>query len=97
MFLKIHHSQKDGDVVAVCDAELLNTTISNGEIEVKISESFYGNLRASENEVRDVLKKAENANLMGERTVALAIDLGLISPSGCIMIGNVPHAIIFRM
>jgi hypothetical protein len=40
---------------------------------------------------------AGNANLMGERTVSLAIDMGLISPSGCIMINNVPHALIFRM
>jgi hypothetical protein len=97
MFLKIHHSLKDGDVVAVCDSELLNTTLSNGEIEVHITESFYGNYRATENEVRNALTHAENANLMGERTVSLAIDIGLISPSGCIMINNVPHALIFRM
>jgi hypothetical protein len=97
MFLKIHHSPRDGDVVAVCDFELLNTTLSNGEIEVHIAESFYGNCRASENEVRDALKHAGNANLMGKRTVSLAIDMGLISPSGCIMINNVPHALIFRM
>jgi len=97
MFLKIHHSLKVGDVVAVCDCELLNTTLSNGEIEVHISESFYGNQRASENEVRDALNHAENANLMGKRTVSLAVDMGLISPSGCIMINNVPHALIFRM
>jgi hypothetical protein len=97
MFLKVHRSLRDGDVVAVCDCELLNTTLSNGEIEVHITESFYGNYRASENEVRDALKNAPNANLMGERTISLAIDMGLISPSGCIMINNVPHALIFRM
>jgi hypothetical protein len=97
MFLKVHRSRRDGDVVAVCDCELLNTTLSNGEIEVHIAESFYGNCRVSENEVRDALMHAGNANLMGERTVSLAIDMGLISPSGCIMINNVPHALIFRM
>ncbi len=97
MFLKIHRSPQNGDVVAVCDAELLNTTISDGEIEVHITESFYGNCRASENEVREALTRAENANLMGERTVTLAIDMGLVTRSGCIMINNVPHALIFRM
>jgi hypothetical protein len=97
MFLKIHRLQKDGNVVAVCDCELLNTTITHGDIEVRITESFYGNSRASEDEVREALMNAENANLMGKRAVALAIEMGLISHSGCIMIGNVPHAQIFRV
>lgn len=97
MFLKVHRSRRDGDVVAVCDCELLNTTLSNGEIEVHITESFYGNYRASESEVRDALTRASNANLMGERAVSLAIGMGLISPSSRIMINNVPHALIFRM
>jgi hypothetical protein len=97
MFLKIHRSPKTGDIVAVCDRELLNTTITHGHMEVCISESFYGNHNASEDEVRDALLHADNANLMGESAVALAIDLGLITRSGCIMIGAVPHALIFRM
>ena len=97
MFVKIHHSPEAGDVVAVCDSELLNTTIGDGEIEVHITESFYGNRHASEKEVREALAHAGNANLMGERTVALAIDMGLVTRSGCIMINNVPHALIFRM
>jgi len=97
MFLKIHRSPKASDIVAVCDRELLNTTIINGDIEVRISEAFYGNHRASEEEVRDALSHADNANLMGERAVALAIGMGLVTRPGCIMFGTVPHAIIFRM
>jgi hypothetical protein len=97
MFLKIHRSPQVGDVVAVCDSELLNTTISDGEVEIHINESFYGNCRASKNEVREALSHADNANLMGERTIALAIEMGLVTRTGCIKINNVPHAIIFRM
>jgi hypothetical protein len=97
MFLKIHRSPKAGDIVAVCDRELLNTTIMDGDIEVHIRETFYGNHRASEDEVREALSQADNANVIGERAGALAIDMGLVTQSGCIMIGSVPHAIIFRM
>jgi uncharacterized protein len=97
MFLKIHHSQQGGDVVAVCDRELLNTTVLHGDIEVPIKESFYGNRLASEDEVREALLHAYNANLIGERAVALAIDMGLITRSGCILIGAVPHALLFRL
>ena len=92
MFLKIHRSPGMGDVVAVCDRELINTTISHDRITVTVTEAFYGNHLVTESEVRDALIKAGNINLMGERVVALAIELGLISRSGCIMIGKVPHA-----
>jgi uncharacterized protein len=95
MFLKVHRSPGTGDVVAVCDRELINTTIRHKEITVTITEAFYGNCPATEDEVRDALRKAGNINLMGERCVSLAIEMGLLTRSGCIMIGTVPHAQIF--
>jgi hypothetical protein len=96
MYLKIHRSP-DGVVVAVCDRELLNTTICHKDVEICISEKFYGNCPASEEEIRSALKTAENANLMGARAVRLAVEMGLIGPSSCMMLGDVPHAQIFRI
>lgn len=97
MFLKIHRVRDTGDIVAVCDRELLNTTISHEKLTVTITDSFYGNTPATEDEVRDALKKAGNINLIGERSVAIAIAMGLLTKSGCMMIGNVPHAQIYRL
>jgi hypothetical protein len=97
MFLKVHCSPGSGDIVAVCDRELLNTTITNGELSVKISEWFYGNCPASEEMVRAALKKAGNINLMGKRSVSVAIDMGLLTQSGCIMIGDIPHAQVYSL
>jgi len=97
MFLKIHRAPHTCDIVAVCDGELINTIISDGDVKVHITEAFYGASRASEDEVRETLKNAVNANIMGERAVAIAIELGLVSRAGCIMMGSVPHALIFRL
>ena len=97
MFLKIHRSRDTGDVVAVCDRELLNTTVSHEKLSIIISDSFYGNTPATEDEVKDALKYAGNINLIGERSVNLAIEMGLVTKSGCMMIGNVPHAQIYRL
>jgi hypothetical protein len=97
MFLKIHRAPQTHDIVAVCDGELINTIISDGDVKVHITEAFYGARRASEDEVREALKNAVNANIMGERAVAIAIELGLVSRAGCIMMGSVPHALIFRL
>ena len=45
-------------------------------------------LPATEDEVRAALKRAGNINLMGERAVAIAIEMGLVTGPGCIMIGK---------
>jgi hypothetical protein len=97
MFLKVHRSRDTGDVVAVCDRELLNTTICHEKLSLTVSETFYGNTPATEDEIRTALKNAGNINLIGERSVNLAIQMGLLTKSGCIMIGNVPHAQIYRL
>ncbi|MDD1690349.1 MAG: DUF424 domain-containing protein [Methanoregula sp.] len=97
MFLKIHRSPGSGDVVAVCDRELINTTISHEKITVMITESFYGSKPATEEDVRAALNDAGNINLMGERSVSLAVAMGLITRSNCIMIGKIPHVQIYHL
>ena len=97
MFLKIHRSPEIGDVVAVCDRELINTTVSQGKMTVQITEAFYGTTPATAAEVEEALSNAGNVNLMGERSVGVAVKMGLITRAGCIMIGAVPHAQIYRL
>ncbi|HOX35381.1 MAG TPA: DUF424 domain-containing protein [Methanoregulaceae archaeon] len=97
MFMKIHRSVEAGIVVAVCDRDLVNTTITDGDMEVKISESFYGSRSATEEEIVDALTDAGNANIIGERSVALAVKHGIVAEESCIRIGRVPHALVFRL
>ncbi len=97
MFLKIHRSPEMGDVVAVCDRELLNTTLRHGDLSVTVTEAFYGSCPSTEDEVKEALRRAGNINLMGERSVSIAVSMGLISRAGCIMIGKVPHAQVYLL
>ncbi|MCM2465727.1 DUF424 domain-containing protein [Methanoculleus oceani] len=97
MYLKVHRMPGAGEVVAVCDSELLDATLMHGDVEVCITGGFYGTKRATEEEVRGALASAENVNIIGKRVVALAIAMGLIAEEDCIMIGDVPHAQIFRI
>jgi uncharacterized protein len=95
MFMKIHRSRESPEVVAVCDRELINTTVSNGTISVTITEWFYGKAPAAEEEIRKALQSAGNINLMGERSISLAIGMGLITKEDCIMIGKIPHVQVY--
>ncbi|MDD1664487.1 MAG: DUF424 family protein [Methanomicrobiales archaeon] len=96
MFLKVHRTPDAGEIVAVCDRELLNTTLRHRDVEVHISETFYGNTQASEERVRAALATATNANLFGNRTIEIAIGCGAVDRGCVILIGGVPHAQIFR-
>ncbi len=97
MFLKIHHMPGSGDVVAVCDRELLNTIITHEMFCINVHDSFYGTTPAGEEEVRAALEKAGNINMIGERSVNVAISMGLITRSDCIMIGKIPHVQIYQV
>jgi len=97
MFLKIHHAPDGSTVVAVCDRELLNRRLRHGEIEIHVNEYFYGNAIANEEAVSDAINNGDNINLLGERAVSVAIGLGLVTRSGCIVIDGVPHAQIVRV
>jgi len=97
MYMKIHRNLAGDEVVAVCDRELLNTTVSSGDLEIHISEPFYGGRLSSEDELTKVLVRAGNVNIMGERSVALAVGLGLVDTDGCIRIGPALHAQIIRL
>ncbi|MDD1709759.1 MAG: DUF424 domain-containing protein [Methanoregulaceae archaeon] len=97
MYLKVHRTPAGDEVVAVCDRELLDTRIQHGDIEIHVSEAFYGKSPATPEEVRTALRYAGNVNLIGERTIALAIEMGLIGTTGFIRIGSVPHAQIIRL
>jgi hypothetical protein len=96
MFLKVHKTPDAGEIVAVCDRELLNTTLHHRDVEVHISETFYGNTRADEERVRAALATATNANLFGKRTIEIAIGCGAVDRESVLLIGGVPHAQIFR-
>ncbi|HQC91070.1 MAG: DUF424 domain-containing protein [Candidatus Methanoculleus thermohydrogenotrophicum] len=95
MYLKVHHVPGAGEVVAACDADLLGVTLMHGDVEVHISGGFYGTERVTEEEVSRALSSATNVNIIGRRVVALALAMGLIREEGCIMVGGVPHALIF--
>ncbi|MDD1719049.1 MAG: DUF424 domain-containing protein [Methanoregulaceae archaeon] len=88
----MHRSPDGNEVVAVCDRELIGTTITHGKLSVRITKEFYGETVASEDEVRKALEQGSNINLMGRRTVDLAVRMGIIDASCCMLIGTVPHA-----
>ena len=96
MYMKIHRYSGVNQIVAVCDTELLNTTLTDDDLEISISESFYGTTECTDEEVKDAILHASNCNLIGKKAVRLAVECGILDEKGYMKIGDVPHAQIYR-
>ncbi|MEF8777002.1 MAG: DUF424 family protein [Haloarculaceae archaeon] len=86
----------EGTLVAVCDADVIGETFENGEVSLTVSESFYDS-DAAEHDVEDEqvvesLARCATANIVGERSVALAIEHGFVDAEQVLELGGTRHA-----
>ncbi|MCS7118634.1 MAG: DUF424 family protein [Archaeoglobaceae archaeon] len=79
-------------LVAVCDSELVGKIFRDENLKLEVKESFYGSEEFEEKDVVEALKKATIANITGERSVKLAIKLGIIDKERVLWVSNCPHA-----
>jgi len=96
--ISIKRYQRDGEqLLAACDEELLDRTLREGELSLTIYRSFYHAESCDGPTLCRYLEMASIANLVGERTVAVAVKMGLVERSCVMMIDGVPHAQMVRL
>ncbi|MDH5568729.1 MAG: DUF424 domain-containing protein [Nitrosopumilus sp.] len=81
----------------ICDAELLGKKITQDELNIHISESYYGERLVEKAEARDLLKQSSIINMVGKETISLSIELGVGSENGIKKISGIPFLIVFNM
>ncbi len=91
MYLKIHRTG-DQEVVTLCDKELIGKTFGEKNLQLNISERFYKGKELPEDEIIKILKCASNINIIGKKSIKLALKIGIISKQNIIKIKGVPHA-----
>lgn len=79
-------------VVALCDEDLIGKTLQEGEFEIKVSERFYKGEIVSEGDALKVLKGAINVNIIGKKSINVALKAGIITKANILMIRGVPYA-----
>jgi hypothetical protein len=82
----------EGVLVSVCDPGLLGETFEDGEVSLTVNPEFYDGEQATEDEVVDSLARCATANLVGEESVALAIDHGFVEEANVLDVDGTPHA-----
>ena len=81
----------------ICDAELLGKNIVQDDLNMHISESYYGEKIVETEEAKTLLKNSSIINMVGEDTVSMSIELGIGSENGVKKISGVPFLIVFKM
>ena len=97
MYLKTHPSP-DGEIVALCDSELIGRVLSNKKMRLDLSAyaPFYLGRKVDEKEAVAALSAAQNANIVGKLALAAAKKAGL-PVSHAMTIESVPHLQVYRM
>jgi len=84
-------------LVAACDAEIIGKTFRSKELKITVSEGFYKGDSGDEDLLVNRLEMATVANLVGKKTIEVAIKHGFVDPACVLLIGEVPHAQMARM
>ena len=98
MQFSVRVSQYQGNTMLnICDADLLGKKITQDELNIHISESYYGERLVKKKEATSLLKDSTIINMVGKETISLSLELGIGSKPGIKTISSVPFLIIFKM
>ena len=80
----------------ICDQELVGTKVNEGQLEVEITQNYFGQQLVSEDEATELLSTCSVANLVGKRIVDKALRMKLASGLGVRTISDMPFLMIFK-
>ena len=96
MQIKIHESYRK--IVALSDKELLGKTFEEGNKNIEVKPGFFeGEVKDKEEIVQllqDMAREDATFNIVGEKSVDVALEVGIISKEGVIEIDGVPVALV---
>jgi hypothetical protein len=95
MNMKIHQ-MGSGEVIAICDTELLGSTCEDEKACITITTAFFGADPVSADEIEHALKEGTNITMIGTKIIALAQQIGVLCEDDIVLIQGVPYATIFR-
>jgi uncharacterized protein len=81
----------------ICDPELVDKTFEDGTTKIKINPNYYAERDIDEHEAKNLLKKCNSINMVGKKTISLAISLGIGSEKSIRLIEGIPFLLVFKM
>lgn len=92
MITKVHKTPDGRKIVAVCDNDLIGKKFEEKNLQLDLSSSFYNGEEKSEEEIIELIKGSYIVNIVGEKSINLAVKLGIVDKKNVIKIKKIPHA-----
>jgi hypothetical protein len=81
----------------ICDASLLGKELSQDNLRMNITKSYYGDKIVERKEAERLIQISSIINMVGKDTVSLSLELGIGSENGIKKISGIPFLIVFKM
>lgn len=96
MYVKIIKSYRD--VIAICDSDLIGRRFEEKNFQLDVKENFFKGDQAIEEEVLKIMlemaKEDATFNIVGKKSINLALKAGIISEQGIKKIQGIPFALV---
>ena len=90
--------EENQNLVAICDSDLIGKKFEEGIFQLDVKESFFKEDKVSEEEavkiMRDFSKEDATFNIVGEKSISIALKTGIISKDGIKKIQGIPFAMV---
>ena len=100
VYFKNHLTEK-GAMIAMCDAELLGKSFTEGkkELDLKKYADFYkGDLMDEKDAMKEVSSETiYTANIVGKRSVAAFVNGGFVTEADIMQIAKIPYVQLYKM
>ncbi len=84
-------------LVAACDAEILGKVFEEDDLSLEVNKEFYCGDAMSLEECSTILAEATILNVVGQKIVKKAVELGLVNPDNILKVGETVHAQMVRL
>jgi hypothetical protein len=84
-------------LVAACDTDIVGKVFEDNDLCLEVKKDFYCGDAMSLEECSSHLAEATILNVVGEKAVSKAVELGLVDPGNVLKIGETVHAQMVRL
>lgn len=91
MIIKVHKTPDGKKIITICDSDLIGKKFEEKNLQLDLTSNFYKGEEKNEDEIAGFLKGSCLVNIVGGKSIKLAIKLGIIDGNNVIKIKNIPH------
>lgn len=101
IYIRVHNSD-NGSVVAMCDRDLIDKVLEEGEkvMDIKSYASFYNEKLVSREEAKRIIGDTDgiySANIVGRESIEVALAMEVVEEESVLEIMGVPYAHAYRV